>query len=345
MSCEQNRVLEGFDPNDIALHNGTIYGLPFTAEDAKVILIPVPWEVTVSSGAGTAQGPVKILEASTQVDLYGVDTGEAWRAGIHMLHLSEAVSAESKRLRAKAIAIIDALAQGGNRDSFSADYAEIEKGCEELFAWIRSIALPLLQQEKIVGVVGGDHSVSLGLLQAYATVYQTFGVLHVDAHADLRQQYEGFTYSHASIMHHALALQQVSSIVQVGIRDFCSAEAELLHNNNRLTAFPWQSIAEARFQGVSWDALCGDIVQKLPEQVYISFDVDGLDPSLCPLTGTPVPGGLAYAEAVYLLKKICLSGKKIIGFDLVETGDGLWDGSVGARLLYELCCRAILSMK
>jgi agmatinase len=190
--------------------------------------------------------------------------------------------------------------------------------------------------------------VSLGLLQAYAAAGAQFGILHVDAHADLRVQYEGFKYSHASIMHNALAVPQVERIVQVGIRDFCAAEAALMRGHERIAAFTDGYINAARSRGITWDAVCEEIVGRLPDRVYISFDIDGLDPSLCPTTGTPVPGGLSFGEAAYLLGKLCERGKKIIGFDLVETAvrDGSdWDAVVGARLLYQLCCRAIVSMQ
>ncbi|MCX8044988.1 MAG: agmatinase family protein [Desulfobacterota bacterium] len=345
MALQKQTHHAAFDPNDVALRTGTIFGLPFTAQDASVVLIPVPWEVTVSSGTGTANGPAAILEASFQIDLFGEETGDAWRYGIFMLPIPDDVTAQSMRMREKASAIIDALANGADRAGFVSDYTAIERACESLFAWVRTTALAFLEQRKIVGLVGGDHSVSLGLLQAYATVYRNFGVLHIDAHADLRERYEGFTYSHASIMHHALALPQITRLVQVGVRDFCEAEATIIRTHGRIVAFTGQTLSRARFSGTPWDTLCDDIVRQLPENVYISFDIDGLDPSLCPGTGTPVPGGLLFDEAVHLFRKICAQGKRIIGFDLVETGAGTWDGAVGARMLYELCCRSILSIK
>lgn len=348
MALRITKDLQGFDPNDIALSNGTIYGLPFSEDEASVILLPVPWEVTVSYGTGTAGGPAAILAASTQVDLYSEDTGDAWRYGIHMLPVPEDILHKNALLREKAATIIAALETGEDRKQFGALYADIEAACDQLYSRISKTALAYLNQDKIVGLVGGDHSVSLGLIQAYAAAGRQFGILHIDAHADLRQQYEGFKYSHASIMHNVLAIPQVSRIVQVGIRDFCSAEAALMREHERITAFTDGYINNARCTGITWEAVCEDIVRGLPEQVYISFDIDGLDPSLCPGTGTPVPGGLSFGDAVYLLGKLCDRGKKIIGFDLVETAvqqGSDWDAVVGARLLYQLCCRAIVSMK
>lgn len=345
MALDEKKNLPEFDPNGIALHDGSIYGLPFTAQQSAVILLPVPWEVTVSSGVGTARGPAAILEASTQVDLYGEDTGDIWRAGIHMLPIPDQTLADSTRLRKKAEVIIAALGNGADIASHAADYTAIEAACEALFARIRTEALSWLQRGKIVGLVGGDHSVSLGLLRAYAAAHTDFGILHLDAHADLREQYEGFVYSHASVMHHALALPQVIRLVQVGVRDYCAAEATLMRTDSRISAFTGPALSRARFAGTTWDALSEKIVERLPDKVYISFDIDGLDPSLCPNTGTPVPGGLLFDEAVHLLRKVCEHEKKIIGFDLVETGAAAWDGAVGARMLYELCCWAVLSMK
>lgn len=344
MALQKPPLKQGFDPNGISLRSGTIYGLPFTEQEASVVLIPVPWEVTVSSGVGTARGPSAILEASLQVDLYGDDTGDAWRYGIYMMPVPDDIMAMNERLRKKAAAIINALADGGDRICFDAEYAEIEKACEEVFHRITTTARVFLERGKIVGLVGGDHSVSLGLLRACASAYKGFGVLHIDAHADLRECYEGFTYSHASIMRHALLLPQVQCLVQVGIRDFCQAEAGFIRTHGRIQAFTGPAIARSRFRGTTWDMLCEEIVAQLPEHVYISFDIDGLEPSLCPGTGTPVPGGLSYDEAVYLIRKVCERRRRIIGFDLVETGAGVWDATVGARMLYELCCRSILSM-
>jgi agmatinase len=193
-------------------------------------------------------------------------------------------------------------------------------------------------KNKLVGLVGGDHSVPLGYLEALGEKHNNFGILQIDAHHDLRKSYEGFHFSHASIFFNALKINSVSKLVQVGIRDYCDEEVEIVQNEpGRITVFYDQQIKENQFNGLTWKEQCDSIIQELPDEVYISFDIDGLDPKLCPGTGTPVPGGLDFFEINFLLKKLVESGRKIIGFDVCEVGQHVWDANVGARILYKLC--------
>ena len=337
-----------YNPGGIAVDNGNIFSLPFTSGDASVVILPVPWEATVSYKTGAAAGPEALRQASLQVDLYDEDMGDIWQYGIYMPGHPADIYETGVHARVKAEKILDALARGEDCAAFSALYGDIEEHFDSMYARIEAETLDFLQRGKIVGLAGGDHSVTLGSLRAYAHQFGSFGILHIDAHADLRKAYEGFRYSHASIMHNALALPQVTRIVQVGVRDFCRDEAEAVSGSkDRIRLFSDRCLKKAQFSGKPWDAVCSEIVGSLPEFVYVSFDIDGLDPALCPATGTPVPGGLSYAEAQFLLKKVTESGRKIIGFDLVEVAGGeqggSWDANVGARLLYQLCGRAIIS--
>lgn len=203
-----------------------------------------------------------------------------------------------------------------------------------------------LDRKRIVGLLGGDHSTPLGFIQALAERHESFGILQFDAHCDLREAYEGFTYSHASVMYNALKLPQVNRLVQVGIRDYCAQEVELIRNSKgRVIAFFDEALCNGRYEGRTWKEQCEEIVNTLPEKVYVSFDIDGLNPSLCPNTGTPVAGGLEFSQAVYLLRTLIKSGKTIIGFDLNEVapGEDEWDANVGARLLFKLAVFAGLS--
>lgn len=194
---------------------------------------------------------------------------------------------------------------------------------------------------KIVGLVGGDHASPFGAIRAHAEKYPGLGVLHVDAHADLRVAYEGFTRSHASIMHNVLAdLPDVAKLVQVGLRDLSEEEHQRTRTDARIAAFFDADFAHQKLEGASFARLVDPAIEALPKQVYVSFDIDGLDPALCPATGTPVPGGLTFHEAAYLLRRVVESGRTIVGFDLNEVapddGGGEWSANVGARMLYKL---------
>ena len=332
-----------FNPNDVAFGDG-IYGLPFTTETAAQVIIPVPWEATVSYRQGTALGPAAILKASRQVDLYDPDVVDAWKFGLAIDELpSELVELNRETRR-------DAEQQLANLES-GVDQPEllerINKNCERMNAWVRARAHHFLEQGKLVYAIGGDHSTPLGLIQELAKRGE-FGILHFDAHADLRDAYEGFEFSHASIMFNVIKLDNVRKLVQVGIRDYCEEEVALVKNSsNRIEMFTDRDIKARQFDGESWRSICHSIIKNLPQRVYVSFDVDGLDPKLCPNTGTPVPGGLEFEQSLFLIRQVVASGRSIIGFDLNEVapGEDEWDACVGARLVYRMANLAAMSNK
>jgi agmatinase len=306
-----------FDPNAAASPESGIFGLDHTPESARVVLVPVPFEATTSYGGGTAGGPAAILRASRQVDLWDVETGKPYEAGIAMLPEPS-------------------FPQPSARDP-----AVVNPISREVNAWVQKTCAHWLARGKIVGTVGGDHSISFGAIAAHAEHYAGLGVLHFDAHADLRHAYEGFEHSHASIMDNVLRDTAIERLVQVGIRDLCEEESQrIASSEGRVVAFYDADLAEARFAGETWAAQCSRIVATLPQGVYVSFDVDGLDPALCPHTGTKVPGGLSFFMATSLLGAVVRSGRKLVGFDLTEVApanDGSeWDENVGARILYKL---------
>lgn len=334
--------IQSFDPNGVGLQNGHFIGLPFDESDAEVVLLSVPWDVTVSFGEGTSTGPDNILECSPQLDLFDPDIPNAWQMGLYMRPANDHWQQRNQELRPLAKRYIEFVEAGGDPATdreMGNILQQINRNCEALKNWVYLETRQLMDAGKLVGIVGGEHSVPLGYLQALSERHPNFGILQIDAHMDLRESYEGFTYSHASIFFNTLRLPQVSRLVQVGIRDYCEAEWELARESGvRVQVFTDQRIRELQYEGSSFQDICQTIVRSLPEKVYISFDIDGLDPGLCPNTGTPVPGGLQFPEAMYLLKQVRESGRTIIGFDLCEVG-GLgneWDGNVGARVLYKL---------
>lgn len=340
----------GFDPSGAATHGG-IYGLPFTPEQSAVVLVPVPWEATVSYGVGTAGGPAAILKASRQVDLLDRETGRPYEAGIAMLPIPGEIRAASDAARRLALPVIEAGGPGEHAALLGA-VAEVNALGERMNAWVHAETTSWLAQGKLVGVVGGDHSVPFGAIRAVAERHPGVGILHIDAHADLRAAYEGFRWSHASIMYNVFReIPGVARIVQVGIRDYSEEEDALIRENpDRLRAYFDPDLRRELLEGEPWSRQVGRIVADLPQDVYVSFDIDGLDPALCPHTGTPVVGGLSFPEAVALLKAIPDSGRRIVGFDLNEVapdpeGRSEWDASVGARVLYKQIGFALLSRK
>ncbi len=336
--------IKSFDPNSPANANAQLYGLPFTVGEADVVIIPVPWEVTTSYGGGTSRGPEAIFDASFQVDLFHPEFPELWKRGIALDEMPKPLLAQSIALKKEAGKIIDLLSTGGTKkqkDKAAKALKHINRECEVMNEWVEERTAELLDTGKIVGLLGGDHSTPLGFYRALAERFKSFGILHIDAHMDLRQAYEGFTYSHASIMYNALALKPIQKIVQVGIRDYCAQENDVVKKEKgRVSVYRSAELRRQQFEGSTWKKQCDRIIAELPHNVHISFDIDGLDPTLCPHTGTPVPGGLAFEEATYLLSRLAHSGKRIIGFDLVEVSPGPkdeWDANVGARLLWHLC--------
>ena len=332
-----------FDPSGPAVGGG-IYGLPHGPDDAHVILIPVPWEPTTSYRKGTRGGPAAILEASRQVDLFDVETGRPYERGIAMLEPDEQIEAWNAEASAAAQPVIDAGGAGDDPD-LASKLSRANELSRALDARIEAIVGSWLDKGKLVGLVGGDHASPFGAIRAVARRTPGIGVLHFDAHADLREAYEGFERSHASIMFNVHAdIPQVAKIVQVAVRDFSQEEHALAQSSPRIQSFYDAEIARRTFDGEPFSKIANDVAASLPERVYVSFDIDGLDPSLCPNTGTPVPGGLGFREACAVISAVVRSGRKIVGFDLNEVaGEGEWDAIVGARMLYKLIGYALSS--
>lgn len=350
MNDRWKQALRGeYNPSGVGLLNGNLFGLPCDYEDAKLVVFGVPWEVTVSYGAGTARGPQQVLDASAQLDLYDFDNADGWKQGIYMLPIDPDLLSKSDLYRIKADEIICRLEQGKSlleSPDLSSTLADVNRACEFMNQWLFDQCQSAIAAGKCIAVIGGDHSIPLGYFRAQAQRHEEFGILHIDAHADLRDAYEGFEYSHASIMFNALKLPQMRKLVQVGLRDICHDEVELIENSDRrVIAFYDQALQQQLHEGQSWVAICQSIVAELPQYVHISFDVDGLDPKLCPATGTPVPGGLELSQVYCLFRELVKSGREIIGFDLCEVGNAEWDGNVGARIVYKLANLMDLSVK
>lgn len=333
---------EPFDPNAAALPGSGAFGLPHTPDAAGVVLLPVPFAATTSYGGGAQHGPALIFEASRQVDLFDIETGRPYEAGIAMLAASPEVARWDAEATALARKVIDVGGAIGDDPSLAAALARVNDLCARVNDHVYAEAKTWLDRGKRVMTLGGDHAIPFGAIKAHAERYPGLGVLHLDAHADLRPAYEGFTWSHASIMANVVDhLPGVAKLVQVGVRDLSEEEHDrIMGSGGRVATFFDADLAVRRFEGETWARACERIVAELPERVYLSFDIDGLDPALCPHTGTPVPGGLSFHEATYLVRAVARSGRTIVGGDLVEVvpdpSGHPWDGNVAARLLYKM---------
>ena len=335
--------IEEFNPDGVGVDNGSYFGMPFTTDNAELVLISAPWDVTVSYGSGTALAPDGIIEASTQLDYYDEMALDQWHRGIATADVDYDILDKSNKLRSDAEKVISHLENGGNPtdDYVLRKLKRVNEGCHSMNENIESQASQWLAEDKIVGLVGGDHSTPYGLIKALGGKYDSFGILHIDAHCDLRQAYEGFEFSHASIMYNVLRdVPQVSKLTQVAVRDFCSSEVKLAQESDRVAQFSDTTLLNEEFDGVTWRQTCNNIVETLPQRVYISFDIDGLTIENCPHTGTPVMGGVSFNKAIYLINAIAESGRRIIGFDMVEvvpTLEDKIDAITGARILWKLC--------
>lgn len=317
-----------------------IFGLDYTIENSGVIIIPAEFDATTSYKKGTAKAFDYILEASKQVDLFDLNYGNIYERGICVDNRDRI---EIQDLNKKASRSVN-----WSRYGHSIYRDDVNKYCNELNELVYNRTKEYLDSNKKTVVIGGDHAVSFGAIKAYAEKYNNLSILHIDAHMDLRMAYEGFTWSHASIMYNVIEKTHIQRLIQAGIRDFSLEESIYAfkqgrdkYGMNMINTIYQSNISRDLFNGITFNNITKDILADLTDNVYVSLDIDGLDPVYCPNTGTPVPGGLTFDQVVYILSKVRNSGhvneRKIVGFDIVETGAGEYDGNVTSRLLYKLC--------
>ena len=340
-----------FDPNGPSRAGCGIFGLPQDEEQAGVIVLGVPFEATTSYGRGTARGPQAVRAASEQIDLFDLQTGHPYRAGIHMRALDPQLVALNEEACALARPILETGGDVAGDARLEEGLARVNALCGEMQDRVTAAVGEVLAADKLPALVGGDHSVAFGSIRACAERHHGLGILHFDAHADLREAYEGFTWSHASVLFNVVELLDVERVVQVGIRDLCEEEhRRITRSRGRIETITDRGWSRARLAGEDLLARIARAVDLLPRNVYVTFDVDGLDPSLCPHTGTPVPGGLSWNEAMAWLEGLARSGRRVVGVDVNEVNPGpprapgerdSIDAIVGARLLYRLIGTAL----
>lgn len=339
---EEIKILElGLPP----MEDDGFIGGRLDPKEASLILIPVPWEATVSFGQGTAKAPDAIKISSHQLDVETYHYIKPYTAGIAMLETDKNLLKLSNKARKKALKVIQALEKGTTKKKALNFVNEASKTLNDS---VYKKSIKQIKKGKFVAVVGGDHSCPLGLIKALNdTQDEAFGILHVDAHHDLRKAYEGFTYSHASIFYNVMnECDKISNLIQIGIRDYSSEEALRIKKYGKKADCLYDTHMQEKLAcGKSLEEVYFPFIEQLPQNVYLSIDIDGLEPINCPNTGTPVPGGLRYSQLEHLIFMVVKSGRTIIGFDLCEVGVSKndWDENVGARILYQLSAALLAS--
>lgn len=339
-----------FDPNSLVPDNGNYFGMPFSPEEAALVLLSAPWDTTVSVRGGSSYAPDAIIEASRFIDFYEPDAPNSWRKGIATVAIDYSIQDMSHRLRSDAERVIRIGEELGITAAFENLMYErrlrrVNEGSRMVNENIYAASKVWLAKGKIVGLVGGDQSTAYGLIRAVGEQHGEFGILHIDSNCDLCESHHGFEHSHSSIMFNVLRdVATMKRLVQVGVREFSPKEWQRATEDERVKLFTGQYIWSSHFEGVNWSTLCDEIIAELPQKVYLSLDIDGLTIECSPHTGTLVAGGLRFPEIVYLLNKIVMSGRVIVGFDLTEVVpdvDDKTDAAIAARLLFKMCSLAL----
>ena len=320
-------------------HTSDLFGIEVPFKEAKIAILPMPWDVTTSYKSGTSAAPLAILEASLQMDLtvYGVQ--KPWQVAVHLLPLSRGWHQINQRTRALALPYISHMQRTSHLSASFLSLRDCVNGvCEGFYKSSKEEIKTLLKKGKVPAILGGEHSVALSTIECLVDTHNSIGILHIDAHMDLREAYMDLTYSHASLMYNVLSRCKNVSITQVGQRDF-SPEELAFAKQHHVHLFEAHKLHEWKCQGKSWEECTECILSTLPKKVYISFDIDGLSVENALHTGTPVVGGLSFEEIDFLLRRLAKSGKKIVGFDLCEVvpSQNALDQTLAAQLLYRLC--------
>ncbi len=368
----------GLDPNAAANPDGGIFGLPHSASEAELHVVPVPFDATCSYRKGAARGPAAILAASYQVELFDPVAGEPWKRGIFMFEADPRFAEWNQRAGKLAEGVIEVAGRIDGDAGLQRDLVQTNEICRDVDGLVEELVGASLDAGKRVLTIGGDHATAFGAICATAKRHPGMGLLHIDAHADLRDAYEGFERSHASVIRNVIDPAMgvglvrgaeagsaglasdlsagsdtgagskpgpfaLGALVQVGLRDLCPAEMDRIASEDRLRAVFDHEWAGIRARGGDLEERIRAAIEGMPDEVYLTLDIDGLEPGLCPRTGTPVPGGLTWHEAWMWISAIPNSGRKLVGADIVEVSPGsvssdrdTWDAMVGARLSWRV---------
>lgn len=351
---EKDNTLDQMDPDA-----GDYFGVPCTPEQARLVLVSVPWDVTAPTEAMLSYAPDAIIEVSERMDPYDPISPDEWKKGFATDDVDYTLQERSQQLRADVERLRAHTSKGGSGlggimapltdDYYARRQRRVEEGCRDMVAAVREVSRRWLRRDKVVGLVGGDHSTPQGLIEALAEREEGLGILHMDARCRLKARYEGFEHSCESLMYNVLkGVGGVGRVVQVAQRDFSATEHRVARESERIVLYDTDRIASMRYDGASWRQVCDTIVAELPQAVYVDFDVSALSIENCPHSPWAAPGGMRFDEALYMINRVVESGRRIVGFDVVGVVprvDDYVDAQVAARMLYRLCGMALRSQK
>ncbi|HKK87910.1 MAG TPA: arginase family protein [Saprospiraceae bacterium] len=321
-----------FNPDEAHEANGNFAGLPHAGEEASIFYLPIPWDATTSGRKGTSQGPENILRQSLEIDLFDPQVPRSWSFGHQFLEIDHDLLSLNNRIRGMV----------ENHRENQIDLHEINESCAAVNEYVFKEVSKYLSSKRLITLIGGEHSLSLGSIRAHLQMYPDMNVVQLDAHMDLRRAYEGLKYSHASVFYNVLNNLPLKGLFQIGVRDFCSEEWDRAQGEDCIHSLTAEEIFKGKARGRHFEKQLNKFLEPLAKEVYLSLDIDVLEPHLCPGTGTPVPGGLAFWDIMLIVDFIQGSGRKIVGFDLVETGGEAYvDGFTAAKLLYNIAGRVL----
>ncbi len=341
-----------FDPNTITPDNGCYFGIPLAPEDAALVLLSAPWDATASLRSGSSYAPDAIIEASRYVDFYEPLAPNSWLKGIATAPIDYSIQDLSHRLRPDAERVIKLHDELGmsvlDNLMYERRLRRVNEGSVEINNNIYSQASHWFDKGKIVGLVGGDQSVTYGMVKAVGCKYDGVGLVHIDSRCDMHEAYQGFDFSHASTMYNILRdVPQVKKFVSVGVQEFSPIEWERATSDSRVKMFTAQDMWREQFEGTTWAKIVNDIINELPENVYLALDIDGLTGECSPNKSRIMTGGMSFHQVVYLMDRIIASGRRIVGFDITEVSpnmDNKADMRLVARLLFKMCSIALKSV-
>lgn len=320
---------------------GCYFGDVTAPESADVVVVSAPWSVTSDYGRGATYTPDAVIDVSLGKELYDATSGLTVEGRIATAEIDYNIQELSEQLGREAERIMRIVGddEGAVSEYVARKVANVNEGFAEMHKSIYKQVRHWVESGKRIALIGGDHSVAFGAVKALAEYNDDLGVLFIDAHADFGGG-EPFNYSHRTIARDIIeSIPSVSKLVQVGVRDIDRAEVEAIRANEKVELFFAEKLAARRFEGVCWGDLCREAVEKLPNKVYISLDIDALKIEFCNNTCMPTPGGMTFDEVVYLVNCVIESGREIVGFDISEVVTSLnsrMDAIVAARLLAKL---------